>query len=286
MSDKWIRDHKWHNIKYQDLPDWVKYRIKELDRHDLTGRSFKYRRDLKTGIYQRKLRHRPSGWMSVPMTLAASLISFALLAFGIVRIATWVNWLSLPWIEGWGEVFIWFLPFEIIIIVVGLSGIAWVLRQRGGTTVALIVLMLSSLIVVTATDIPEVLFWQGENGERMEELVEPNIISVTVGADGHRIWLHNSTDAKNPTWMELVEFLQSDRTDQRPYDSDSFVCADYAEMLHNNAEKAGIRAAYVYTSNHAFNAFTVSDRGLVFVDNTIGDELVDANRYAYCDMKW
>jgi len=40
--------------------------------------------------------------------------------------------------------------------------------------------------------------------------------------------------------------------------------------VHNNAESAGIRAAYVHiwtaTIRHAFNAFKTTDRGLVFID--------------------
>ena len=58
------------------------------------------------------------------------------------------------------------------------------------------------------------------------------------------------------------------------YDLDSFVCADFAEMLHNNAEAAGIRAAYVCimllneTEGHTLNAFETTDKGLVFIDCT------------------
>lgn len=233
-----------------------------------------------------KPRYKPKVWVSIATVLGVSLISLALLAFGFVRIATWVNWLSLPWIEGWGELFIGFLPFEIIIVILGILGVGWVLTQRMGAMVLMSVLLVSGLVVVTATDIPEILFWRGENGERMEELIEPDIFSVIVGADGHRIWLHNNPDARNPTWEELLAFLQNDRTDQHPYDPDSFVCADYAEMLHNNAEKAGVRAAYVCTSDHALNAFNVVDRGLVFVDSTHGDSPVDATEISGFDIQW
>jgi len=59
MPDDWITDHKWHNLKYHDLPYWVKKRIKQLNRQPLTGRTFLYRRNPKTGIYQRKLRYHP-----------------------------------------------------------------------------------------------------------------------------------------------------------------------------------------------------------------------------------
>ena len=62
------------------------------------------------------------------------------------------------------------------------------------------------------------------------------------------------------------------------------VCGDFAERLHNNAEMAGIRCAYVaidlsgYTdpnnygigsnTGHALDAFQTTDRGLVYVDDT------------------
>ena len=62
------------------------------------------------------------------------------------------------------------------------------------------------------------------------------------------------------------------------------VCADFAERLHNDAEMAGIRCAYVsidlsgYTdpnhlgipsdTGHALNAFQTIDRGLIYVDDT------------------
>jgi len=55
----------------------------------------------------------------------------------------------------------------------------------------------------------------------------------------------NNPDARNPSWKQLKNFLQKDLTDRIEYDEDSFVCADYAEMLHNSAEKAGWRTAFV-----------------------------------------
>jgi hypothetical protein len=84
----------------------------------------------------------------------------------------------------------------------------------------------------------------------------------------------------------LVEFLKVDKTDEHVYSESSFVCADFAEMLHNNAEKAGWRAAYVSIalgsspdypsgSGHALNAFDTTDRGLVFVDCVNGDKTVN-----------
>lgn len=80
--------------------------------------------------------------------------------------------------------------------------------------------------------------------------------------------------AKDPSYEELKAFLKADLTDSVPYDVDSFVCSDYAEAVHNNAEKSGIKAAYVSVyfyerdKGHACNAFSTTDKGMVFVDCT------------------
>jgi peroxiredoxin len=103
--------------------------------------------------------------------------------------------------------------------------------------------------------------------------------TYVAGADHHAIELVNNQKARNPSWQELLDFLRSDNTDEIEYDKSAFVCGDFAERLHNNAEKAGWRAAYVclmlgpsleYPSGslHALNAFEVADLGIVFVDDT------------------
>ena len=130
------------------------------------------------------------------------------------------------------------------------------------------------------------------------------------------IVLINNKDAINPTYSELLDFLRSDTTDEFPYQytlsamgfyygeaedkidlgslksiidgiakpSPPEICADFAERLHNEAEMAGIRCAYVDISlsgysdpynnaipsdtGHALNAFETTDRGLVYIDVT------------------
>jgi len=102
---------------------------------------------------------------------------------------------------------------------------------------------------------------------------------ILVGADGHCITLKNNPDAKNPSWAELKTFLLKDDTDSIEYDFDKFVCADFAERLHNNGEAASIRVAFVSiwlgpcsywptSGGHALNAFETTDKGLVFIDCT------------------
>lgn len=95
-----------------------------------------------------------------------------------------------------------------------------------------------------------------------------------VGGDGHNIVLRNNDDAKDPTYNELVDFILRDNTDKRTYSPGSFVCADFAETVHNNAEAQGIKAGWVTidfvedSRGHVCNVFNTTDRGLVFIDCT------------------
>ena len=101
--------------------------------------------------------------------------------------------------------------------------------------------------------------------------------AVEVGGDGEPIELINNPGATNPTYDELVAFIQEDPTDGNDYLEDpyiGYVCADFAEDVHNNCEAAGIRAAWVsihFEGNdkgHALNAFETTDLGLVYIDCT------------------
>jgi len=94
------------------------------------------------------------------------------------------------------------------------------------------------------------------------------------GTYGFRVVLQNNPDAIDPTWDQVVAFLKADRTDEMEYVADDFMCGSFAQDVHNNAEKAGIRAAFVgidlagETIGHAVNAFNTTDRGLVYTDST------------------
>jgi len=92
-------------------------------------------------------------------------------------------------------------------------------------------------------------------------------------ANGHRVELLNCKYARNPTYNELITFLDDDKTEMIKYRPHKFVCADFAQLLHNRAEKKGIKAGWVsvdftYGEGHACNAFKTVDRGLIFVDCT------------------
>ena len=107
---------------------------------------------------------------------------------------------------------------------------------------------------------------------------------IECGGDGKAIILDNNPAAVNPTFDELIAFIKSDPTDTREYIADgpdAYVCADFAEEVHNNAESAGIRAAWVGVTfentaeGHAINAFETTDKGLVYIDCTSGGKTHD-----------
>ena len=101
--------------------------------------------------------------------------------------------------------------------------------------------------------------------------------AVIVGGDDQPIRLINSEEADNPSFDELVAFIYADDTNMMPYikgGPEAFVCSDFAERLHNNAEAVGIKAGWVsidYADDsigHAVNVFETTDMGLVFIDCT------------------
>jgi hypothetical protein len=98
-------------------------------------------------------------------------------------------------------------------------------------------------------------------------VVESGVQPPFVGAD-----LVNYETANDPTWAQLLNFLRQDRTDSKSYVPGLYMCGDFATDVHNSAERAGIRAAYVAVefggTYHALNAFKTTDRGLVFIDCT------------------
>ena len=100
---------------------------------------------------------------------------------------------------------------------------------------------------------------------------------ILVGGDGKPIELINNPNATNPIYAMLVAFIVANSVDTNTYfkgGPKAYVCSDFAEDVHNDAEAAGIRAAWVSIDlqgedeGHALNLFETSDRGLVYIDCT------------------
>ncbi len=79
---------------------------------------------------------------------------------------------------------------------------------------------------------------------------------LEMGGDKEPIELINNPDAINPTYAQLTAFLLEDTTDNNAYIEyglKAYVCADFAEDLHNNAEVAGIKnVTYKVTGAFAY----------------------------------
>ena len=80
-----------------------------------------------------------------------------------------------------------------------------------------------------------------------------------------------STTLRNPTYSELLTFLEQDRTDELPSIENKFVSGDFAITLRDNALKAGFRSAWVGlelgpVNGHGLNAFQTTDKGLVYIE--------------------
>jgi len=96
--------------------------------------------------------------------------------------------------------------------------------------------------------------------------------TIECGGDWEPIVLVDNPDTTNPTYAELVAFIEMDLSDTNSYIEGEYMCGDFAEDVHNNAEAAGIRAAWVSVTfenddeRHALNAFETTDKGLVYID--------------------
>lgn len=134
------------------------------------------------------------------------------------------------------------------------------------SAIVIIFIVISSIVIIrtiiTNTDIDYPPYITVFNNEQPE-----NFYSY-----GKPVNLVNNDNAVEPTWLELKDFLLSDKTDQQPYIEYSYECASYAEEVHNHSEARGIRAAFVAVfflndnEGHALNAFQTTDKGLVYIN--------------------
>jgi len=133
---------------------------------------------------------------------------------------------------------------------------------------------------------------EGPSVQTIDEKVNENDVSIVhphqsnyyeSTASGSWVTLVNVKNATDPTYGELIEFINSDQTDEIEYDYYNFVCADFAQTVHNNAEEAGMKSAWVSIEfegknyGHACNAFNTTDRGIVFIDCTGPDPYQPGN---------
>jgi len=73
------------------------------------------------------------------------------------------------------------------------------------------------------------------------------------------------------TTQQVMDFLAQDKTDLREYDKASYVCADFAHDLVNNAALAHIKAWEVviyfhHAIGHVIVAFQTNDNGVIYIE--------------------
>jgi len=128
----------------------------------------------------------------------------------------------------------------------------------------------------------EIESYEAEIGSYLEELQLYKDTFGSVVQSGRQpyyqnIYLRNNRAATDPTFDEMENFLLDDKTDRNDYITDVYMCGDFANDVHNNAEQAGIRTGWVAIrleaedgsiSYHACNVFKTTDIGLIFIDCT------------------
>lgn len=76
---------------------------------------------------------------------------------------------------------------------------------------------------------------------------------------------------RNTTYIEAIQFISEDRTDNNLYVTGEYVCANFSADFQSNALKTGLNCGVVTVffadgTNHALNAFNTTDMGLVYVE--------------------
>lgn len=82
----------------------------------------------------------------------------------------------------------------------------------------------------------------------------------------------------DPTYAQMIEFLNMDQTSDREYHADDYNCTDFSADVKTNAAKMGFRCAYVNVYfpegiGHAIIAFDTTDEGVVFIEPQTNEEV-------------
>lgn len=88
--------------------------------------------------------------------------------------------------------------------------------------------------------------------------------------------LYKNPSATNPTFAAVCSFVETDMTDEIPYSKDRMTCTNYAVLVHDAAQRVGIRCALVAVDlgdvpGHTVVAFQTRDRGMVYLDCTAAE---------------
>ncbi len=99
--------------------------------------------------------------------------------------------------------------------------------------------------------------------------------------------LVSSTEVRNPTYKESMQFAASDKTHQNQYIEKTYTCINFATDFRNNALKAGFECGYVIiffsdNSSHALNCFNTTDQGPIFIEPQSNEIVTLTTGKPYC----
>ncbi len=82
--------------------------------------------------------------------------------------------------------------------------------------------------------------------------------------------VNNGSFIRNPTFQEVKDFILKDTTSHNQFVLNKYECRHFATDVDNNADKAGIRCAFVLLcyskGQHAVIGFDTIDRGMIYIE--------------------
>jgi len=106
--------------------------------------------------------------------------------------------------------------------------------------------------------------------------------------EGIEAGLGHGYTLKDPSYEQAVAFMTEDRTDSNEYVEDTYACSHFARDVCNNAEKEGLRCAFVEIrfpgEGHSIIAFETIDEGFIYFDAITDDRVrpIIGKRYYRC----
>jgi hypothetical protein len=89
----------------------------------------------------------------------------------------------------------------------------------------------------------------------------------------------NTYSLRDPTYLEMKNFLEEDKTNENQYNEENYLCIHFARDVIFNAKEQGIRAGAVYiyfesNNGHAIIAFDTIDKGIIYVEPQTDEEVI------------
>ena len=97
--------------------------------------------------------------------------------------------------------------------------------------------------------------------------------------------IFSNKDLKNPTYDEMISFIENDTIDENEYVHNDYNCYHFTNDVLDNAREQGMKAGFVHVfysvgADHAIVCFDTSDMGLYFLEPQ-ADLFWNETQYSY-----